>query len=155
LRGLVLTPDRRRRRAQRPRADPLPARELRAGVGQRNAPALPRLFASLRPPAAPPPSAPSGKETQGRAPQDAPAPAQAPVRRALLALLLVVVLGVGLAGGYALWLQRQARDVRGSPTVEFVPTTRPLTRVKATKLGIAWPTYGFDNAHTRAVRADE
>jgi outer membrane protein assembly factor BamB len=76
------------------------------------------------------------------------------VRRALLALLLVVVLVLGLAGGYALWRQRQARDVRGSSSVEFVPTTRPEIRVKAAKLGIAWPTYGFDNAHTRAVRAD-
>src|SRR5207237_126528 len=54
LRGQLRAPDHRRRRAQRSRAPPLPARLLRPRVGQRGQAAPARLLAALRRRAAPP-----------------------------------------------------------------------------------------------------
>jgi outer membrane protein assembly factor BamB len=54
----------------------------------------------------------------------------------------VGVLALVAAGGvYYVVKQRQAADVRGSSTVEFVPTTPPV--VKPKEPGVAWETYGF------------
>jgi outer membrane protein assembly factor BamB len=70
------------------------------------------------------------------------------MKRALMvtaagAVLLVV--GVGVA--YYLHVKQQARDVKGSSTVEFVPTATVATKPK--EPGVAWPTYGHDAARLR------
>jgi outer membrane protein assembly factor BamB len=64
------------------------------------------------------------------------------MRRRLLVGAAVVVLAVaGAAVGWYLHVKHQERDVRGSPTVEFVPKPPP----PPPKLpGIAWPMYGRD-----------
>src|SRR5205085_1495199 len=56
LRGELRAPDRRRRRAERPRRPPLPARLLRPRVRQRRAAPAARVLAALRGRAAPPPA---------------------------------------------------------------------------------------------------
>jgi outer membrane protein assembly factor BamB len=62
----------------------------------------------------------------------------------------VLLLG-GAALGYFLYVRHQSRDVRGSPTVEFVPTSPPAVRTKPppAAAAVAWPTFGFDPQHTR------
>jgi len=64
-------------------------------------------------------------------------------RRRLLAVAGGVVLALVLAGaGWYLHVRLAGRDVRGSSTVEFVPTPPP----ESTPPGIAWPEYGRDDA---------
>ncbi len=62
------------------------------------------------------------------------------------ALIVVLVLGVlALAGGgvaYYLHVKSQAKDVKGSSTVEFVTTEAAPPPPK--EPGVAWPTYGHD-----------
>ena len=64
--------------------------------------------------------------------------------------MAVLLLG-GAALGYFLYVRHQSRDVRGSPTVEFVPTSPPAVRPKPppAAAAVAWPTFGFDPQHTR------
>jgi outer membrane protein assembly factor BamB len=71
------------------------------------------------------------------------------VRRWLLigAGLAVLVVG-GLAAAYVLVKQRQARDVHGSPTVEFVTTEAPVV-AKPKEPGVLWEAYGFDEERLR------
>ena len=72
-------------------------------------------------------------------------------RRWLLAGLGALVLGV--AGGVAAWLWYQHatenREVRGSSTVEFVPTEPVIERrPRAAIRSLPWPTYGYDRRRT-------
>ena len=73
------------------------------------------------------------------------------------AAALVVVLGAGAA--YVLHIRHEGRDIKGSSSVEFVPTattpmttasTKPTTTTAPTKVqekpGIVWPMYGNDPA---------
>ena len=69
------------------------------------------------------------------------------MKRALLiaaAIVVLALLGGGLA--YYLHVSHQARDVKGSSTVEFVPTAAPPPAPK--EPGVAWPTYGHDPARS-------
>ena len=59
---------------------------------------------------------------------------------------------LGLAAAYVIHVRHQGRNIKGSSTVEFVPTVpkpapKPKPHVKVP--GIVWPTYGFDNARLR------
>lgn len=76
------------------------------------------------------------------------------MRRALLGVLVALVLAAGLVAAYAVHRGRQARDVRGSSTAEFVPAEPREARVPVAERGIAWPTYGFGAQRARVVRAD-
>src|SRR5581483_11421257 len=122
LRRLVRPPHRRRRRTQRPRRARLPARRVRAGLGQREAAAAPRLLADLR----------------GRA----------QVKRGLLAAGGLVVLAlIGAGAAYYFHIKHAERNIKGSSTVEFVATPTPPPQPK--EPGIAWPAYGYDSERLR------
>jgi outer membrane protein assembly factor BamB len=70
------------------------------------------------------------------------------VKRALVAVAVAVLLVVAGAGvAYYLHVKRQARDVKGSSTVEFVLTETVAT--KPQEPGVAWPTYGHDPERLR------
>jgi outer membrane protein assembly factor BamB len=70
------------------------------------------------------------------------------MKRAVIVLaVLVVVLGIGLAAALVI-RAREGRDVRGSSTVEFVPT-EPVVPQPAKPEGIVWPTYGYDAERLR------
>ncbi len=61
----------------------------------------------------------------------------------------VLVLGGALAA-YVVVRERQARDVRGSSTVEFTPSVE--TPPPAPKEpGVIWPTYGYDSSRLRVA----
>jgi outer membrane protein assembly factor BamB len=68
-------------------------------------------------------------------------------RKALIGAGLLVVLAVA-ALLVASRLPRHAHLVRGTTETEFVPTLSAPTTPPAR--GVAWPTYGFDNARLRA-----
>ena len=72
-------------------------------------------------------------------------------RRWLLAGFGALVLAV--AGGFAAWLWYQHatenREVRGSSTVEFVPTEPVIERrPRAAIRSLPWPTFGYDKRRT-------
>jgi hypothetical protein len=71
------------------------------------------------------------------------------VRRFLPVAALVLLLGAGAVVGYVLYKRHEARNIRGSPTQEFVTTeaTKPAIRTPE----IVWPTYGYDNERVKAV----
>jgi len=72
------------------------------------------------------------------------------VKRALLALALLLVLALAGAGvAYYLHVKHASRDIKGSPTVEFVPTEVAPPAPK--EPGIAWPTYGRDPERLRVA----
>jgi outer membrane protein assembly factor BamB len=63
----------------------------------------------------------------------------------------LLALGVGTAlGGWA-WHEKRNRDVRGSPTVEFVPTQKPKKRPRKELTEEPWPLYGYNVERTRAA----
>jgi outer membrane protein assembly factor BamB len=64
---------------------------------------------------------------------------------ATAAAVVLIVAGAGVA--YYLHVKQQARDVKGSSTVEFVPTETVATKPK--EPGVAWPTYGHDAERLR------
>ena len=73
------------------------------------------------------------------------------MKRVLVGVAVVVLLLGGAAAGYVLHKKRQARDIRGSSTVEFVTTeAAPVQRVPKRGSGIVWPTWGFDAERHRA-----
>ena len=49
------------------------------------------------------------------------------------------------------WHEKRNRDVRGSPTVEFVATQKPKKRPRKELREEPWPLYGYDVARTRAA----
>ena len=70
------------------------------------------------------------------------------------AAVTVIFLGAG-ALAYYLYIQGKARDIRGSSTVEFVPTepapkpppkprTKPTSHKPAALTRVDWPTFGYD-----------
>ncbi len=68
-------------------------------------------------------------------------------RRLLIAAGVVVVVVLGLVAAYALHLRSEERDVRGSSTVEFIPSELPP--VKPQEPGVLWPMWGYDEARLR------
>ena len=65
---------------------------------------------------------------------------------ALLLLALSVI-------AYVLLKRHAARDIRGSSTVEFIPTG-PIPAVPRELRSVQWPMYGFDPQRTRSVGSD-
>ncbi|MDX6475209.1 MAG: hypothetical protein QOH95_720 [Gaiellaceae bacterium] len=63
----------------------------------------------------------------------------------------VVLVVAGVAVAWYLHLRQQARDVKGSSTVEFVTTEAAPPPPK--EPGIAWPTYGYDAERQRFARS--
>jgi len=70
----------------------------------------------------------------------------------------VALVLVGAALGFYFYIQHQSRDIRGSSTVEFVPTEappapppapKPGTRVSAALHRVDWPTFGYDDRRLR------
>jgi outer membrane protein assembly factor BamB len=72
------------------------------------------------------------------------------MKKALLALAAVAVVAVAAIGGFVLYREHQSRDVRGSPTEEFVTTQEPPPPPRPATVKIPWPMYGFDPARRRA-----
>lgn len=72
------------------------------------------------------------------------------MKRALIAAMALVILAVaGAAIAYYLRVKHEARDIKGSSTVEFVTTEAPAPQPK--EPGVAWPTYGYDAERLRFV----
>jgi outer membrane protein assembly factor BamB len=79
----------------------------------------------------------------------------------LAAAAAAVLLLVGAAAGFYLYKQHQGRDIRGSSTVEFVPTEtappppppkpqpKPKPGKPAALTRVDWPTYGYDQERLR------
>ena len=70
----------------------------------------------------------------------------------------VVLLLAGAALAYYFYERHQSRDIRGSATVEFVPTEttpapppkpKPGTRKPAALTRVDWPTFGYDDRRLR------
>ena len=75
------------------------------------------------------------------------------MRKRLLIGAGIVVLALAAAGGaYVLVKERQSADVRGSSTVEFVPTTPAVEQPK--EPGVVWETYGYDPERLRFAPFD-
>jgi outer membrane protein assembly factor BamB len=72
------------------------------------------------------------------------------MKKALIALAAVAVLAAAVLGGFVLYREHQSRDVRGSPTEEFVTTQQPTPPPRPATVKIPWPMYGFDAARRRA-----
>jgi len=70
------------------------------------------------------------------------------MRRLILVLAGLAVLAAGALTAFVVHRLREGGNVRGSPTVEYVPTTRPAPKPP---LGIEWPMYGLTAARTRSV----
>jgi outer membrane protein assembly factor BamB len=75
----------------------------------------------------------------------------------------VVLLLAGAAAAYYLYVRYRGRDIRGSSTVEFVPTeplpkpvapTRPGSRLPAALHRVDWPTFGYDDRRLRYLPSD-
>jgi len=69
-------------------------------------------------------------------------------RRILIALGVIVLLVLGALAGYVLHVKHEGRNIHGSSTVEFVPTT---PKPKPPPPGIAWAMYGHDPARLRVA----
>jgi outer membrane protein assembly factor BamB len=72
------------------------------------------------------------------------------VKKALIGLVVLALLVAGAGAAYYFYKRHQARDIRGSSTVEFVTTEVPDKPVKVEK-GIDWPMYGYDQQRTRVA----
>jgi outer membrane protein assembly factor BamB len=68
-------------------------------------------------------------------------------RRLIVAAGVVVLALVGAGVAYYLHIQQQARDIKGSSTIEFVTTEAAVP--PPPEPGIAWPTYGHDAERQR------
>jgi outer membrane protein assembly factor BamB len=71
-------------------------------------------------------------------------------KRFLLAGGAVAIVLVAAVGAYVAVKQRQARDVHGSATVEFVTTAEPVVS-KPKEPGVLWEAYGYDEARGRVA----
>jgi outer membrane protein assembly factor BamB len=74
-------------------------------------------------------------------------------RAAIVVAALLVVLALGVGGAFVVHRKEQARDVRGSSTVEFVP--QQLAPTRPTEPGVSWPTYGHDPERLRFANGVE
>ncbi|HWX09928.1 MAG TPA: PQQ-binding-like beta-propeller repeat protein, partial [Gaiellaceae bacterium] len=72
------------------------------------------------------------------------------MRRPVLVLILLAVFTAGIVGALVLYRLHQARDVRGSSTVEFTPSTAPQ-QPPPLPTSIPWPMYGFDATRAHDV----
>jgi outer membrane protein assembly factor BamB len=73
------------------------------------------------------------------------------VRRILLAVFAGLILAV-TAGAIYYKHETRTREKRGSATVEFVTTAPPQKKRPVKDIAtVPWPTYGYDNARTRAT----
>ena len=70
-------------------------------------------------------------------------------RRLIVAAGVVVLALVGAGVAYYLHIQQQARDIKGSSTIEFVTTEAAVP--PPPEPGIAWPTYGHDAERQRVA----
>ena len=70
------------------------------------------------------------------------------MRRLILVLAGLAVLAAGALTAFVVHRLQEGGNVRGSPTVEYVPTTTPAPKPP---LGIQWPMYGLDEARTRSL----
>ena len=68
-------------------------------------------------------------------------------RLLLVAAAVVVALVVGAGVGYYLHIRHAERNIRGSSTVQFVPTEIPKPAPKPP--GVSWPMYGLDQERLR------
>ena len=68
----------------------------------------------------------------------------------MLGVVALVLLGGGALGAYVVAKKRAERDVRGSATVEFVPTEAPEPP-RPRERGVEWPTYGYSNDRRRVA----
>src|SRR5207253_6272396 len=64
-------------------------------------------------------------------------------------LAALLLLAVGVLGALVLYREHQGRDVRGSSTVEYVPTIAPPPLPKPVVAEVPWPTYGLVPERTR------
>src|SRR5579872_25286 len=72
------------------------------------------------------------------------------MRRWILGGAAAVVLAlVGAGVVYYLHVKHASRDIRGSSTVEFVPTAPPPPKPK--EPGVSWPMYGHDPERLRVA----
>jgi outer membrane protein assembly factor BamB len=71
------------------------------------------------------------------------------VKRILLGAGVLLLAGAGALGLVAYLELRQPSDVRGSSTVEFVPTAPVPVPQKPPAPGIVWPTYGYSPERLR------
>ncbi len=72
------------------------------------------------------------------------------MRRLILVLAGLAVLAAGALTAFVVHRLREGGNVRGSPTVEYVPTTHGRRRSR--RSAIQWPMYGLDAARTRSRR---
>jgi len=73
-----------------------------------------------------------------------------PVKRLIVLAAVVLLALVAGAAGYVLWVRHEGRDVRGSPSVEFVSTRPSKAAAKSlVRSRVYWPTYGFDDRRLR------
>jgi len=74
-------------------------------------------------------------------------------KRLLIAAGALVLLAAGGVVSYVLYVRHEGADVRGSSTVEFVPTQVPKppppAPPKKEPQVVVWPTFGFDAQRTR------
>jgi outer membrane protein assembly factor BamB len=71
------------------------------------------------------------------------------MKRAAIVLGLVAVLLAGALGAFVLVRKHQARNVRGSSSVEFVTTQSQAARTPKELLTIPWPLFGYTVTGTR------
>ncbi len=74
------------------------------------------------------------------------------MRRLVIAAVAVALLAVGIVAAYVVQTRHAARDVQGSPTVEFDTTTDatpPPTSAPQAGGAVEWATFGYDDQRTR------
>jgi len=72
------------------------------------------------------------------------------VRKALIGAVVLALLAAGAGAAYYFYKRHEARDIRGSSSVEFVTTAGPEKPVKKER-GIDWPMYGYDEQRTHVA----
>lgn len=75
------------------------------------------------------------------------------MKKLLVAAAALALLGLGTGIALVLVKQHEARNIRGSSTVEFVPT-ETIAKISAELKSVQWPMYGFNEQRTHAVGSD-
>ena len=73
------------------------------------------------------------------------------MRRFFIALAVLALLAAGVLAGFLIHRIQQEKDVRGSSTKEFTPSTAPAPKPPPVTAKVQWPTYGFSATRTRSV----